>query len=621
MGKKSLLIRLLALVVTLMCTLGASAYDFTYDGYYYKILTDSTAAITYKSGFNSYNGNVTIPEWVIYSGNTYTVTEITYFAFMNSTGLTSVTIPNTVTYIGSRAFDGCSALQTVEMGKNCSFYNPDAHGTDAQIFQNCPNLTSITCWMFEPHMWNEVSGYYCFDQSVLDNAKLYVPRGAEDNYQATEGWRLFAHIQEIPADYNYDYYYEGVFYKLKDDWGSVVATYMDEDFNTYSGTVTISQAVPYILWDETYYYTVTGIDDYAFRECNNLTSVSLPATIDSIGRYAFYNCTELTEIDIPNSVAYIGNGAFQGCRKLKSIMFPAGVTSINGSTCTGCSSLETIWFPVNLTDIYAGAFYYCNAITKIFSLNEEPPSMYNKNVFPSAVYDNATLYVPEDAVGYTSPYSDWKYFTTQKPYNQYLSNAINAPDGNITFSTPSTDNYPWLIKTDGDRIYAQSGNAGIHAVDSRLTTNVTVPNGGILSFDFKAWGERKYYSSIFDCCLFMIDELIQFRYGARDNDWETYTVELSPGDHILEWIYFKDGDTNPKGDYFALDNVQIVENLTVVGDVTGEGDVDIDDVNAIINIILKVKTQDDYPGNADITGEGEVDVDDMNAVINMILTQ
>lgn len=58
-----------------------------------------------------------------------------------------------------------------------------------------------------------------------------------------------------------------------------------------------------------------------------------------------------------------------------------------------------------------------------------------------------------------------------------------------------------------------------------------------------------------------------------------------------------------------------------VGDVTGDGLVDIDDVNAVINIILKVKEENDYPGVSDLNNDGTVDVDDMNIVINIILTQ
>ena len=55
------------------------------------------------------------------------------------------------------------------------------------------------------------------------------------------------------------------------------------------------------------------------------------------------------------------------------------------------------------------------------------------------------------------------------------------------------------------------------------------------------------------------------------------------------------------------------------GDVTGDNKVDVADVNAVINIILKTKTTEDYPGNADIDGDGKVDVADVNAIINIIL--
>lgn len=55
------------------------------------------------------------------------------------------------------------------------------------------------------------------------------------------------------------------------------------------------------------------------------------------------------------------------------------------------------------------------------------------------------------------------------------------------------------------------------------------------------------------------------------------------------------------------------------GDVTGDNIVDVEDVNAVINLILKVTNADDYPGNADVTGDGIVDVEDVNSIINIIL--
>ena len=552
MKQNHLLLRLVVLVTAMMCALGASAYDFEYGGYYYNILTDSTVAITYKTyAGNSYSGNVTIPEGVRNTSTHtyYTVTEIDDDAFRGSTSLTSVTIPNTVTLISTRAFQNCTALRSVVMGKNCSFYDPTYYGYTLSVFQNCPNLTSITCWMFSPDRWLERDGTYNFDQSVLNNATLYVPRGAVPNYQDTEGWRLFAHIQEAPGDYNYDFYQDGIFYKFRGG-SQVKVTYRDEDYNNYSGTVTVPATVTYNNTN----YTVKGIGDYAFRDCGNLTKVNLPATIDSIGSYAFTYCSKLTEIDIPNGVTYIADGAFASCSTLKSIMFPAGVTKIYGSTCRGCYALETVWFPVNLTNIYAGSFSYCNAIKNIFSLNEIAPSLYNSYIFSSTVYENATLYIPEDAYGntYTSTNGYWYNFTTQKPYNQYLSAAINAAGTDITFSTPSTDNYPWLIKTNAGRTCAQSGNTGIHSSTSVMTATVT--GAGSLSFDFKAWGEGS--STAYDYCVFMVDGVEKFRYGARDNAWETYTVELGDGTHTLTWSYTKDSSVHSTGDYFAISNVR-----------------------------------------------------------------
>ena len=77
------------------------------------------------------------------------------------------------------------------------------------------------------------------------------------------------------------------------------------------------------------------------------------------------------------------------------------------------------------------------------------------------------------------------------------------------------------------------------------------------------------------------------------------------------YAHIDGGTTNPG--YFTY------KNASLLGDVTGEGDVDVSDVNAVINIILHKKTQADYPGNADVTGEGNIDVSDVNAIINIIL--
>ena len=57
----------------------------------------------------------------------------------------------------------------------------------------------------------------------------------------------------------------------------------------------------------------------------------------------------------------------------------------------------------------------------------------------------------------------------------------------------------------------------------------------------------------------------------------------------------------------------------ILGDLDGSGIVDVEDVNAAINIILKLNTMSDYPGNGDMDNSGMIDVEDVNAMINIIL--
>ncbi|MBR1882307.1 MAG: dockerin type I repeat-containing protein, partial [Muribaculaceae bacterium] len=76
------------------------------------------------------------------------------------------------------------------------------------------------------------------------------------------------------------------------------------------------------------------------------------------------------------------------------------------------------------------------------------------------------------------------------------------------------------------------------------------------------------------------------------------------------------------GTELNFDAVFFYRNKTddgMTGDVTGDGKVDVSDVNAVINIILKNKVESDYPGVADMDGDGKVDVSDVNAIINLIL--
>ena len=100
-----------AVLFAALSTVTVFAHDFEVDGIYYIKNVDGTSVtVTYRGNSytsGEYSGNVVIPSSVTYSGNTYAVTSLGYAAFYNCSGLTSVTIGNSVTSIGDGAFSGC----------------------------------------------------------------------------------------------------------------------------------------------------------------------------------------------------------------------------------------------------------------------------------------------------------------------------------------------------------------------------------------------------------------------------------------------------------------------------------------------------------------------------------
>ena len=95
-----------------------------------------------------------------------------------------------------------------------------------------------------------------------------------------------------------------------------------ENLATY-GIKTVGDVVipVYVTDDDNTRHAVTGIGDYAFRDCNEMTSVTIADSVTEIGTGAFVNCSKLSRAAVPNSVRSIGNSAFDGCTSLSSISY------------------------------------------------------------------------------------------------------------------------------------------------------------------------------------------------------------------------------------------------------------------------------------------------------------
>lgn len=133
------------LAAMLLTVLSASAYHFVVNGLCYNILSkeDRTVEVTYytNSDNSSYvSGDLVIPQRILYSGKTYKVTAIGAGAFHNCSGLTSVEIPNSVTEIGMDAFGSCSNLTDINVSEeNTSYRSIDGvlYTKDASLLIEC----------------------------------------------------------------------------------------------------------------------------------------------------------------------------------------------------------------------------------------------------------------------------------------------------------------------------------------------------------------------------------------------------------------------------------------------------------------------------------------------------
>ena len=202
---------------------------------------------------------------------------------------------------------------------------------------------------------------------------------------------------------------------------------------------------------------VTAIDVSAFRRCQELAEIVLPATLSTIRKRAFYCCESLAKLVIPEGVISIGEEAFSNCKALKEvtlpsslkeispfsfsgcasltkIVIPEGVTSIGDSAFSGCSSLTEVTLPKSLTALGEGAFAYCPSLLSPITKNPFEPKRPMKYVSDCFDVEYAVL----TQVLLTSPNPDGAEETLVVPASveKIAPNAFSY-DGSSYYTRPS----------------------------------------------------------------------------------------------------------------------------------------------------------------------------------------
>ena len=323
--------------------------------YQYSLDDDGNATITgYSGGVSA----LAIPHTI----DGHTVVAIGDGAFRGSC-LVNVTIPDTITEIGGRAFEECKQLSSVQLSNNLE-------RLDSYAFANCTSLTSIRI----PKSL-EVSNWPFYGCSVLQNVEFEsgVTRIPDHLFDyctgltsivipdtVTEiGARSFSECKQLSSvqlpnslTYMGSYAFENC--------TSLTSIRIPKSLEVSNWPFDGCSALKNVEFES----GMTRIPDDLFKDCTGFTSIVIPDTVTEIGSSAFYG-SHLSSIVIPDTVTDIGNYAFRGCTELKEVTLPNIRKNIVAGMFENCTSLEKIVLPETVTAIRPDAFKGCTALKDI----------------------------------------------------------------------------------------------------------------------------------------------------------------------------------------------------------------------------------------------------------------
>lgn len=424
--------------------------------------------------------------------------------------------------------------------------------------------------------------------------------------------------------------------------------------------------------------TITTIGDNAFAGCTAIQRIVIPDNVTTIGPRAFSGCSSLTEVVLGNKLTSIDVFLFYQCSQLKSVTIPKSVHSI-GTMAFSFTAIEKINIDKNVTDLALDAFEDCPSLKRIdiddleaWCQRDFTSPTHNPLYFARNLYVNGNL---------LSTITIPKSISTIKPYTfiNCTANEVEFHDGIHTIDLSAfisckristvliPNNVTRLISdklnsSDAVFDYATKLTVGsgikeipINAFDYCTAMSTIILQEGLEVINYSGFSYngcrnivlpstlKKLASSFFACnklqSITLNKGLKEMVGGVLANCnslreihsriTDPYQVDFYASDHFSGinscTLYVPKGTlekyrTHP---YWKklLDTPSnsIQEEPGFVTDVNRDGHTDVEDVNLVINFILRL----DYPGAnltaCDVNCDERVDVEDVNAIVNTIL--
>ncbi len=376
--------------------------------------------------------------------------------------------------------------------------------------------------------------------------------------------------------------------------------------------------------------SVTTIGNSAFSGCTGLASITIPNSVTTIGNGAFSGCTGLASITIPNSVTDIGLWTFQGCIGLASVTIPNSVTTIGNGAFSGCTGLASITIPNSVTDIGNSAFSGCTGLINaiVDAVNIGNGAFYNCNSLETVTIGNSVTSIGATAfVGCNS----LNYVTMGGSVRNIGDRAFNLL--RIIKEVRIADLDAWCRIS----FYNYRSNPLRYAsliLNGEKVTDLVIPNT-ISKINDDAFADlslnsitipnsvdsigRGAFFNCFNDCQYNNEPASVICYATTPPTIKGSDCFGSIDHYSYINLYVPKGTKDvyrQANEWKRFSKIEEIESVIIPGDVNCDGKVAIDDVTALIDILLTGNAND---ASADVDSDGHINIADVTALTDLLL--